>query len=166
MTKKLTLERLKELLAYDPDTGLFVWKTDRGRSAKFGDIAGRLAVRGYWDIEIDGKKYKAHRLAWLYVTGKWPKDEIDHRDMNRTNNKFDNLREATHSQNGYNKITPTTNTSGFKGVSWCGRTGKWRAAITRDRKQYHLGFYDKISDAKSAYDVASHKYHGEYGRTE
>src|SRR5262245_57095359 len=99
----VTRERLLELLEYDPETALLTWKQDRGGKAKTGIVAGRLAANGYIDITIDSRRYKAHRLAWLYVHGEWPPEEIDHRDLDKANNRLANLRPASHQQNLYNR---------------------------------------------------------------
>ena len=115
-TNTLTQERLQYLLSYDRETGIFRWRINRGRMAKAGDIAGSQGNDCYVRIRVDGKDYAAHRLAWLYMTGEWPAATIDHENINRADNRWRNLREATNAQNGTNRHKQANNTSGFKGV--------------------------------------------------
>jgi hypothetical protein len=122
--EQLTADRLRELLEYDPETGVFRWKEARAPNAKAGDEAGFIHRDGYRYIRIGQRQYAAHRLAWLYVTGEWPASHLDHRDMERTNNSLGNLRPASHSQNQANRPKQANNTSGFKGVYWQARSGK------------------------------------------
>lgn len=134
MHELITQERLKYLLYYQPETGHFIWKNITGKRAKIGDIAGHKS-KDYITIRIDKKLYHAQVLAFFYMTGKWPQYDIDHKDLNKTNNIWENLREATRSQNGGNKTKYITNKSGIKGVSWSKRQNKWVAQITIRRKQ-------------------------------
>lgn len=159
----LTQARLKELLNYDPDTGLFIRLLPSGPS-KPGDIAGYKNLHGYVLISVDGIQYYSHRLAWLYMTGNWPKVEIDHRDMNKANNKFDNLREATLSQNAINKCIQKNNTSGFKGIYWDKSRKKFAAQIKINGKHIHLGRFHTLESAYAAYCEAAKRYHGEFAR--
>lgn len=160
----LSQERLKEVLDYDSETGVFTWKVGRGGRAKAGARAGStpMGALKYRQIKIDNKAYCEHRLAWLYVYGEFPKDCLDHSDGNTENNSLKNLREATCSQNVWNSKKRTTNKSGHKGVSWCKRRGKWRACIHHANKQHHLGYFDDIGVAIKTYQVAAKKYHGEF----
>ena len=121
----LTAEELRELLRYDPNTGIFRWKVKQRRvSYGVGDVAGSLdSSSGYHRIRIDGRDYRASRLAWLYVYGRWPTDEIDHKNTIRDDDRLANLREATRGQNNYNTKRFSTNTSGLKGVCWRRGTG-------------------------------------------
>src|ERR1019366_3934979 len=109
--------RLKEVLRYVPETGLFTWLMKRGSRAA-GSVAGTLRSDGYIQIRLDGDAYLGHRLAWFYQTGSWPTPECDHQDLDKTNNRWTNLREATKSQNKANVNRPISNTSGAKGVCW------------------------------------------------
>lgn len=155
----LTVERLKELLSYDIGTGLFVWKSNRGRTAKSGWVAGSAhCYTGHIAIRIDGIHYKAHRLAWLYVNGKWPLGHIDHMDGNSANNRLNNLRENANSINSQNQRKPRAdNTSGVLGVSH--RNGKWRAKIQVDKRQISLGSFSSKADAAAAYLSAKRLLH-------
>lgn len=106
----------------------------------------------------------AHRLAWFYVTGSWPKAEIDHKDTVRSHNWWTNLREATTQENGANRKRNKNNTSGYKGVYWSNQRKMWAAKINPNRKQVNLGFHKTPEDAHGAYKRACIKYYGEFGR--
>jgi hypothetical protein len=164
MAATLTAERLRDLLDYDPETGAFRWrKAPRGR--KSGDIAGSVSkVHGYREIGLDERLHLAHRLAWLYVHGRWPAHHIDHRDSNPTNNAIVNLREATHAENLHNRGKSCNNSSGFKGVSLDSSRHKWRAEIMKDRKRVFLGRFADKETAAAAYASAAGRLHGEFAR--
>lgn len=161
----LTHARLTQLFHYDPDTGLFSWKISTAICVKVGGIAGSETERGYVRIMIGNKHYKAHRLAWFYVTGEWPSDQIDHINGNRSDNRFANLREASHAENVRNRGLQVNNTSGFKGVHFLKCTGRWRSYITVNSKKKHLGYFDTAEEAHAAYCKAAEKYHGEFANT-
>ena len=143
--------RLKELLEYDPETGLFTRLTTNHRWKK-GVIVGSLdkskgSTAGYVRIFVDGKRYKAHRLAWLYMTGEWPVN-IDHKNHVRHDNKWCNLREVTHSDNTKNRTMNRNNTSGFRGVHWHKLKEKWMVYINvSPTKRKNLGYFESIIDA-------------------
>ena len=157
----LTLERLKELLYYDPETGIFTWLVNKG-SALCGEPAGRKTTY-YVQIKVDRKPYMAHRLAWFYMTGNWPENQIDHIDRQKSNNKFSNLREATGSQNRANCGALSNNKLGVKGVFI--DQGRYRASIQLNRKRIFLGPFDTIEKATTAYENAALEIHGEFART-
>lgn len=161
----ITASRLRELVEYDPERGLFTWRSGRSKFQEWltGKVAGTLA-NGYTSIILDGKKYSAHRLVWLYVYGRWPIDQIDHVDGDRSNNRFSNLREADHQKNEANKPLRKDNSSGFKGVQFHPQTGKWRARITFNKVQLHLGLFTSPEAAHAAYVIAAKKYFGEFAR--
>jgi len=161
----LTVERLKELLAYDATTGEFHWIDDRGNNRMKGKRAGTVNSRGYRVIEIDSKAHREHRLAWLYVTGNWPEHELDHRDLNKLNNRFDNLRPATRSQNTSNKPVQKNSKTGVRGVNRR-ENGKFRAYVGVHGKRINVGQYDTIEEAQAAYVAAAREYHGEFARVE
>jgi len=148
----LTADRLRKLLSYNPATGIFRWRVSRS-GVKAGKVAGRARGRkGYCQICVDRKFYQAGRLAWLYMTDKWPKLEINHINGNRSDTRWDNLREVTRSQKAAS--TPTHNKLGARGV-WITRTGKYAARITLDGKRTHLGLFETLEDASAAYAKAA-----------
>ena len=166
MQNLITAERLRELLCYDSKTGECIWvKTRvRGNRAVAGKRAGTKHNAGYWQIGIEGRIYLRHRLAWLYMTGGWPDGEVDHRDTDRSNDKWHNLRIATHSQNQSNVRLQKNNKSGYKGVSFSKRQKKWVAQITINGKQTNLGFYSTPIEAYSVYCEAACKHKREFAR--
>ncbi|NVM41916.1 HNH endonuclease [Ochrobactrum intermedium] len=160
----LTAEKLRELFLYDPAKGLFTRRTYRSPNAKIGDVAGTPDADGYIQIQIDGKLYKAHRLAWLYMTGEWPSSGIDHRDTVKSNNAWSNLRPASQAQNAANCGMRSFNTSGFKGVTFDKKKGRWMAQIQVRGKCVHLGYHATPENAHAAYVEAAGKIHGEFAR--
>lgn len=160
----LTQERLKELLDYDPATGFFTHLTSgRGRGRKAGARAGCLEL-GYTMVGVCGRKYQAHRLAWFFVHGAWPRDQLDHINMQRSDNRIANLREATNAQNGANCPARRRNKCGKKGVSKM--KGRWRAQIFKNKRQVHLGLFATAEEAHAAYVAAARIHHGEFARAE
>jgi hypothetical protein len=158
----LTVERLHSLLDYDAETGIFRWKVRRG-SVVAGAIAGSRRKDGYYGVQIDGREYLLHRLAWFYVKGRWPMPEADHRDLDKGNNRLANLREATQSQNRANVRVRTK--SGFKGVYiYGGRDRPFQAAIRIDGKQNTLGYFASAEEAHEVYKAAAAKAFGEFAR--
>lgn len=156
----MTQKELKKRLHYDPETGVFTWKD--GRFA--GKEAGGITPRGkhkYRNISLCGKRYYAHRLAWLYMTGEWPEDRIDHADYNGLNNKFSNLRCANHAQNMAN--SGARNRLGVKGVSRIGK--RYMANITSKYKTKYLGMFDTIEEASTAYQAAARTLYGDFVMT-
>ncbi|WVS23993.1 hypothetical protein QkW1_70 [Ralstonia phage QkW1] len=154
----LTQQRLKELLNYDPETGEFTWRFNR-KGVLAGCRAGTISY-GYVSIRIDGVRLMAHRLAWLYMTGKWPADVIDHINLDKADNRFFNLHEATIQQNLVNQRGRSV--SGLKGVVKV--KGRWRAVIHRDGKTRHIGYFDTAEGAHEAYAAEANKLHGEFAR--
>lgn len=134
-----SLEYLKSILEINFNTYRFIWKVNLAQTPCKGQEAGCLN-KGYRCIQIDGKQYKEHNLIWFYITGKWPEQELDHKDHKLDNNSFDNLRLATFSQNGGNRLKNKNNTSGYKGVYWDKRKDKWFSTIMKDSKVYHCGY--------------------------
>jgi HNH endonuclease len=159
----LTAERMRELLDYDVETGVFVWKVDRSRT-KCGAVAGVLNDKGYRLIGVDDHVYLAHRLAWLHVYGCWPPVEIDHINGFRSDNRLSNLREATRSENRINAKRKNTNTSGFKGVWRPAGRRKWYANIQIKNSRVYLGSFNTREEAYAAYCVAAAELHGEFAR--
>jgi hypothetical protein len=162
----LTAKRLRQLLRYDPETGVFRWRVARG-CRKAGSKAGTTKVgrdQGYLEIRINQCDYRAARLAWLYMTGEWPPHTVDHRDTDRGNNRWRNLRLATSSQNNCNQRTRRDNTSGFKGVSYARNEGKYQARIWHNGRQHSLGYFKYAVQGAWAYRRAALKLHGEFAR--
>mgnify|MGYP000550119348 CR=1 FL=1 len=159
----ITQQRLKEVLSYDPETGDFRWRVTRGRSAA-GCIAGCIYRKVYVTIKIDGVMHQAHRLAWLYQTGRLPAGEIDHEDRDGTNNRFLNLREASRSQNGANRGVHRNNKVGIKGVKLMpGNLSKpYSARIQVNGRGIHLGVFPTAEQAGAAYQAAAKQYYGEF----
>lgn len=161
----LTIDRLRELLTYDPATGLFYWRKPRPFCST-GKAAGGVTPYGYIRIVIDGRPHQAHRLAWFYTYGFWPEQEIDHINGDRSDNRLRNLREATPSQNQANKAMRRDNASGVKGVTWDKARGKWKAMISVNCKTINLGRFDDIEAAATAYAAAASAHFGPYARPE
>lgn len=160
----ISADELQDAMRYDPATGIFTLLRNTSRR-KAGEEPGSNHHQGYRTICVGGKPYLAHRLAWLYMTGEWPADDIDHRDLNRKNNKWENLREADKSKNGANCRAYSHNKSGIKGVSLCKKTGRWRADITKNGKGRLLGRFGTKEAAAAAYASAARELHGEFART-
>lgn len=162
----LTAERLREILHYDPDTGQFTWLNPGSSRLKTGDAAGTLS-RGYLTIGVTRKaRFPAHHLAWLYMTGEWPADEVDHRDTDGTNNRWLNLRAATGGQNKANTRRRSDNTSGYKGVSFRKASGKYIAQIKVAGRYKGLGIFSDPAEAHAAYVRAAQEAFGEFARAE
>lgn len=162
----ITQSYLKEIINYCPESGVFTWRVYRKGSSP-GDVAGVLRDSdGYRRISINGKTYASHRLAFLYMTGSFPENHIDHIDQIRDNNRWSNIRVVTPQENQKNRSMTKRNTSGFTGVSWYERSGEWVARIKADGKQIHLGYFKDIVDAINARMAANVKYgfHKNHGR--
>lgn len=154
----LTAGALRELLHYNPESGIFTWLVAQG-GASIGAVAGSPNERGYWKIKLCGRAYGAHRLAWLYCNGAWPSFEIDHHDQDKSNNRIANLRPATRSQNSQNKSLRCDNKSGLRGVSWYAKSGKWCAQIGLNGRRKNLGYFESKEDAYNAYLAAAATMH-------
>jgi hypothetical protein len=154
----LTQEQLKEQLTYDPDTGIFRWNTTRV-GVKRGKIAG-CYDRAYYVIRLNGFNYRAGRLAWLYMTGEWPKYNIDHRNNVTDDNRFINLRDATYGENNRNSSRQKNSSSGYKGVSKEGNA--YRSRIMFRGKDYNTGCHPTAEDAYLAYCKKAKELHGEF----
>jgi len=151
---------MKSLLDYNPQTGVFTWKVDRSWVKK-GQIAGTITSSGYRQIMVDGRKYTAHRLAWLFCYNEWPKGHLDHKDRDRANNAISNLRECTPRENLQNS-TSSRGSSKYRGVTWHKKANKWVAHIGVNKKLIYLGSFDDELEAANAYTEAKAKYHTFY----
>jgi hypothetical protein len=155
----LTAERLRELLHFEPKTGVFTWLQRRG-SITPGAIAGTLHHDGYRQIKALGRLHGSHRLAWLYVNGRLPLGDIDHIDGCRANNAIENLRDVPRSINLQNQRRPRSdNTHGFLGITLNAKTNKWHARIQCSGKQHSLGYFDTPEKAHDAYLMAKRAKH-------
>jgi len=149
---KLTQAELKRLWNYDPLAGLFTRLVKTNPSGNVGDIANCHSGNGYIGISIACKHYQSHRLAFLYMTGKWPKLDVDHINGIKDDNRWCNLRDVSRSVNQQNKkIARSDNVSGYLGVSWHKTSNKWRARITLNKKQIYLGNFKNAHDAAECY---------------
>lgn len=161
----VTQERLREMLSYDPDSGAWIWRVAVGRGSSRrhpGDPAGCHRGDGYLVIGVDGRNYLAHQLAWFWMKGAWV-PQIDHRDMNRSNNEWLNLREATKTTNNANRRATARNRIGVKGV-FLRPSGRFCARIGMRGKVIHLGVRDTLKDAADLYAVAADMIFGEFAR--
>lgn len=162
LNHSLSQARVKELLKYDPTTGDLVWLVSRGK-AKVGKVAGCIYSDGYRVVEIFGERYRSTHLAFLLMTGKMPREMVDHVDGTKSNDRWGNLREATRSQNGANQKLQSRKNLPLKGVE---RTpgGNYRASLRHHRKLIHLGTFGCPAAAHFAYAVAADIHHGEFAR--
>lgn len=148
---------------------MWKYRADRPKkwNSKFaGKQAGSIEEGRYVRITIDYIQYYGHRLAWFYVKGEWPEIDTDHENLIKHDNRWDNLRNATKSQNVMNRKRRADNTSGFKGVSKAADRQKWEARIHIKSKKIHLGVFDTKAEAHAAYCAASEKHFGEFARIE
>lgn len=155
----LTYERAHELWTYDQGTGEFRWRIQASNGVKPGDVAGSIGPYGYRRLQIGGKCYKAHRVAWLMVHGVNAPKGIDHINGKPDDNRMCNLRLANQFENLQNTAMRRNNTSGYPGVYWFKPLKKWRAKIMCNRKEYALGQFDSAEDAAEAYRKAKAKLH-------
>lgn len=157
---KHSISYLKSQLSYDKETGVIKWNVTRNR-VKEGQPAGNKHL-GYIRIKLNGCNYAAHRLAWLFSYGVWPKNEIDHINGVRDDNRLCNLREATHAENLQNCIHRRVNKHGLRGVSKQTCSKKWAATITANGRKHHLGTFATPEEAHAEYLKAVPLYHGNF----
>ncbi len=166
----ISQEYLKSLHSYDETTGIFTRKITRNNKTPAGTISGSAALvngKSYRTIWIDSHTYKEHRLAWLYVHGKFPVEQIDHIDGNGLNNRIANLREVTNEENNKNIKLYSNNSSGIAGVRWYEykTAGRWLSRISLNGKRVHLGYFSNFNDAVIARRMAEYEfgYHPNHG---
>lgn len=159
----LTCEYLREILRYEPGTGIFYWRAKTAQRIRVGDVAGSYQ-RGYRILSIDNHDYPAHRVAWMYVHGYWPPVYIDHINGVPSDNRIVNLRLATATENMRNRKTHANNVSGLRGVALDKRNGKWRARISIYNKRFFLGSFVTSEEASAAYADAAVLAFGEFYR--
>lgn len=157
-------KKVRELFVYDSLTGVLRWRVSPGRRCKAGDVAGSLNPDGYRSVIVDGRRYKTHRIAWLYTFGEWPAGLIDHINRDKGDNRISNLRVATETQNHANSGLSRNNTTGAKGVHWHIRDKVWIARIRHLRAEHNLGRFSNFDEAVAARRAAAIKLHGEFYR--
>lgn len=155
----LSQSTLKSLLHYCPETGVFTRLVSTNYNAIAGSIAGSVSSDGYLQIQITGKAYQAHRLAWLYMYGAFPPKGLDHKNRIKTDNRIGNLRLATQAENLQNASMLRNNTSGHKGIYWSKRERRWKTQITTNNKRIYLGRFTNLEEAIQARKAAELKYH-------
>jgi hypothetical protein len=160
----IEIERLRQLLNYEPTTGVFTRRLAIGRRSKVGDVAGYVdRSHGYVSLSVDGREYYAHVLAVAYVTGEWPAPHtVDHRNRKRSDNRWSNLRRCVRKTNNRNLSKQVRRTSTLKGVTWHKGGQKWMAQIHADGKRQYLGLFEDERKAHEAYAVAAAKLHGDF----
>ncbi len=156
----VTAERLRQILDYDPNTGVFTWKVRTSNRIRVGSVAGSSHGGGYLQINVDGQNYLAHRLVWLHFYGSWPKYCMDHINGVRRDNRIANLRDVPISINAQNIRRPmVTNTTGLLGVSWNSKDRVYCAHISIRNKSIYVGSFDSALDAHAAYLAMKRKAH-------
>lgn len=172
--RPLTADDVRALFSYDPVSGLLTWKARLGddpstkswNTKHANKPAGCLGKRGYVNVLIFRVTFKAHRVIWAIQTGAWPSFDVDHWDGVRSNNRWDNLRPATNALNRANSKRPSTNSTGFKGVSFYRKWGRYVASIKVNGRSYYLGGFAGPEDAHRAYVEAAKKHFGPFACAE
>ena len=151
------ITKLRSLFTYDPATGVLRWKVDRSHNARAGAEVGHASGR-YRRVSVEDKSYQVHRIAFALMTGRWPKDQLDHINRVKTDNRWENLREATNQENQRNRDRQSNNTSGHSGVVWHSRDQRWHANVKVSGKRIHLGSFKSRDDAINARLAGEAKY--------
>jgi hypothetical protein len=159
----ITADRLREVVAYDPETGVFTWRIATGPRCVIGARAGHVRTdrRKRRAMSIDGRYYAEHNLAWLYMTGEWPEHEVDHDNNDATDNRWENLRPATREQNTQNARRRSDNTTGFKGVH-LHPNGRYYARVQANGKRIFIGSFETPEEANAAIVERRRQLHGAY----
>lgn len=157
----LTQARLRELLHYDPETGLFTWRQNRRGHIRIGDVAGFARSDGYVRIVVDQRRAWAHRLVWLYVHGEWPTQQIDHINGNPSDNRLANLRDVAPRINMQNERQGRRRKGPGQllGAHWCATSGRWKSSINVNAKPLHIGVFNTEQQAHDAYIAAKRRLH-------
>lgn len=155
---------VRSLLSYDPATGEFRWSNSR-RNGAAGRLAGTIGKGGYRFIAVCGKRCRAHRLAWLWMTGAWPTNELDHINGNPADNAWSNLREATRVENCRNRAETKRSKTGVAGVYWDGGRNRWSAFIGLNGRSLPLGRFDSLEAAQAARVTAERQHYGAFARS-
>ena len=160
----MNLAFAKQLFDYDPATGILRWRIDRNKvTASRGSVAGGPDKDGYWRVRVLKREYRAHRVAWLLVYGEWPSKNLDHINGEKMDNRIENLRLATASENMANTGPTKRNTSGYRGVCET-RFGTFQASICCNRRHHHIGTFRTAEEAARAYDVKARELFGPYAK--
>lgn len=160
----LTADEVRQIVSYEPTAGILRWKIASGK-AKIGAVAGFSQANGRIKIGIRGNEYMAHRIIWLIMTGEWPEYEIDHEDEDQSNNRWNNLRHATPSQNHRNRGAQKNNTTGFKGVAWDKKRQCFIAGVKHRGVRHNCrGRFETAEEAYEAAKALAAKLHGEWSR--
>ena len=164
MKDNLTLERVSELFEYSYSSGNLIRKKSTSANARKGNIAGYFNLAGYRKTSIDGFQYYNHRLVWLLVNGRWPTKQIDHINGNKGDNRIENLREASLSENSQNRSKQSNCSSGEKCIWWKLDRQRYRVRVGVSGKYHHIGYFKNIQDAVTARDKAIKKLHGKFAK--
>lgn len=157
---QLTYEKLREVLVYCPETGVFRWRMKVSIGTRIGGIAGAPRPDGYVRLQVFGRKYMASRLAWLYMTGNWPEHGVDHKDGNRSNNRWGNLRDVPQSVNMQNqRRARSDNSTGLLGAHRHSSGKGFTSTIIVNGRRHHLGSFPTAQDAHAAYLLAKRRMH-------
>lgn len=157
------VDKYRSFFSYDPKTGIFRWKKHRSKPL-IGRVAGCRGVHGYWLITLNDKKTVAHKVAWALHYGYWPRFDIDHRDLDKGNNRISNLRRSNKSNNGANRPMQKNNTSGYKGVYWSAAARKWMVQIKARNTFHYVGLFVDKKEAAQAYYAKAVELFGEHAR--
>lgn len=163
INKGLAHADLMKALRYDPQTGKLFWRAPNNQCRKNPEAGWRNPQTGYLIIKVFGRGFLAHRLIWFYVHGRWPEDRLDHKDGDQTNNRIDNLREASDHQSACNKGVYANSASGIKGVR-LHETGRWQARIFINGRNKHLGLFDTSAQAAAVYRKHAKEHFGDFAR--
>lgn len=158
----MKVEELKSILNYDKNTGIFTRIISRRGISKKGNVVGILSANGYLRVKINNVNYYLHRLAWLYVYEDWPKNQIDHINRKRNDNRIENLRDVIPLKNQQNLSISKKNKSGFNGVNFDKRSKKWKASIRFNKVKIYLGLFEKLEDAAEVAFKTKEKLNKEY----
>ena len=156
----LTVELLRQTVNFNPETGVFIWLKPRNTGrVKPGMKMGSMNHKGYMRCVLFGRSYLQHRLAWFYVHGEWPVDQLDHINGIKHDNRLSNLRPANSAENQQNRAIAKNNAHGFAGATFNKRKGRWQAHIGHQKVRKHLGYYDTPQAAHAAYLAAKSVLH-------
>ena len=161
----IDITKAKQLITYDSNTGIFIWRVSTTNKVNVGDVVGTINDKGYLQTRIQGKIVKLHRLAWAFIYGVFPINQLDHEDQDKTNNRISNLRLADAFINARNMPLKCTNKSGFTGVHWNKKNSNWRVQLCINHKRINLGSYTTLNKAISIrkqanIDYGFHPNHG------